>query len=74
MNEVKGAIVEEIPVLTDLNGPESDDVTVFIEVGDPTEEEILRLYQTYRDGGGDAYEPYESMLIAQRGAQATASS
>ena len=56
-----------IPVIRDLNAPEGDDVTVFLEVEDPPETELLRLYRTYRDGGGEPYEPYESMLKAEAG-------
>jgi hypothetical protein len=53
---------EKIPVITDLDGPERDEVTVLIEIDDPPEDEVLRLYRTYRDSGGEPYEPYESMM------------
>jgi hypothetical protein len=56
---------EAIPVIRDLNQPEGDDVTVFIEIDDPSEEDLMRLYRTYREGGGEPYEPYESTMREQ---------
>jgi hypothetical protein len=36
---------------------------------EPTDAEMLAAYATYRQGGGDPYEPYESWLIAGRAGQ-----
>ena len=53
--------MEEVPIIALDEGGE-EDVTVFIDLEEPSRESILKLYKTYREGGGEPYEPYESML------------
>jgi hypothetical protein len=53
--------VEEIPIVK-FDEADGDEVAVFIDLDEPTEEDVLRLYKTYLEGGGKPYEPYDSML------------
>ena len=55
------ATMEEVPRVS-LSEIDSDEVTVFIELEKPTEDDLVKLYKTYREGGGEAYEPFESKL------------
>jgi hypothetical protein len=66
---LSGHVSDAIHTVVDLDEPEDDDVTVFIEVEEASQAELLRLYEIYRDNGGAPYEPYESMLAARDAAQ-----
>jgi hypothetical protein len=55
-----------MPPTVEFDDPDADElVTAFIEIPEPTTEQMLALYKAYRETGGDPYEPYESLLKAE---------
>lgn len=54
MEATSGTVPEDDP-------EEESYFTVYLP--EPTEQEMLRIYEIYRAGGGDPYEPYEHMLV-----------
>ena len=69
MNRMPAMKIEALPDNYEATEPDDGEVGYVVESPEPTSAELLASYRTYREIGGPPFEPYETSLERQLGAE-----